>query len=287
MATWPPTLPSLSGTTAIVTGANTGIGLVAAQELARAGARVHLACRNATKAHAAMAAIQEAVPDANLAFLSLDLGSLEAVRAAAETFLATEEPLHLLVNNAGLLGSGTTADGFESNLGVNHIGVFLFTTLLLPRLTDSAPSRIVNVASRAHTRTKGIDFDGARKPTPGGTGFEQYCQSKLANVLFTSELAARIEGTGVTTACLHPGVVASDIWRKVPGPLRWIVKLFMITVEEGALTTLHCATTNDLVHGGYYDKCKPVATSRQGADRELAKRLWAATEEWVATPAPS
>ena len=282
MPTWPPSLPSLSGRTAIVTGANSGIGLVTAIELARAGARVHLACRDETRAQAAMATIREAVPDADLAFLQLDLASLAAVRASAKSFLAAGEPLHLLVNNAGLSLKGQTSDGFEMHLGVNHIGPFLFTTLLLDRLKESAPSRIVNVASKVHTRTKTIDVDAARSPTPGGTGFEQYAQSKLANVLFTTELARRIEGTGVVTVSLHPGVVATNIWRGVPGPLRWLVKRFMVTPEEGARTTLHCATTPDLQNGAYYDACKPVATSSTGADAELAKRLWAATEEWVA-----
>lgn len=281
MANWPPTLPSLSGRTALVTGANTGIGFVTAQELARAGARVHLACRSEEKAQAAIGRIRAAVPTADLAFLSLDLGSLDAVRASAAAFLARDEPLHILVNNAGLVGRGTTKDGFELTFGVNHIGTFLFTTLLLDRLKEAAPSRIVTVASRAHTRTKGIDLDGVRRATPAGTGFGQYAQSKLANVLFSAELATRLEGTGVQAVSLHPGAIATDVWRDVPGPLRWLLKLFLISVENGTRTTLHCATADDLQSGAYYDKERVKATSAAGADRELGAALWAATEEWV------
>jgi retinol dehydrogenase 12 len=281
MAQWPPLLPSLSGRTALVTGANTGIGFVTAMELARVGARVHLACRNEEKARAAMERIRAEVPEADLEFLSLDLDSLVAVRASAAAFLATGEPLNLLINNAGLVGRGTTKDGFEKTFGVNHIGVFLFTTLLLDKLKESTPSRIVNVASNAHTRTRGIDLDGVRRATPSGTGFGQYAQSKLANVLFSAELASRLEGTGVLTVSLHPGAIATDVWRDIPGPFRWFLKLSLLSVEDGARTTLHCATAADLQTGAYYAKERVTKTSAAGADRELGRALWAASEEWV------
>ncbi len=281
MAHWPPPLPSLSGRTALVTGANTGIGFVTAQELARVGARVHLACRSEEKARAAMDRIRGDVPDADLEFLSLDLDSLDAVRASAEAFMATGEPLNLLINNAGLVGRGTTKDGFEKTFGVNHVGVFLFTTLLLDKLKESTPSRIVNVASKAHTRTKGIDLDGVRRATPAGTGFGQYAQSKLANVLFSAELADRLQGTGVLSVSLHPGAIATDVWRDIPGPFRWFLKLFLLSVEDGARTTLHCATASDLQTGAYYANERVTNTSAAGADRELGRALWAASEEWV------
>ncbi len=287
MSNWPPSLPSQAGRTAIVTGANTGIGLVTAMELARAGARVHLACRNQGKAEAAMALIRAQVPAADVAFLALDLASLASVRASAARFLATKEPLHLLVNNAGLVARGTTKDGFELTFGVNHIGTFLFTRLLLDKLQASTPSRVVTVASRAHTRTRGIDLDAVCRPTPAGTGFGQYAQSKLANVLFTAELASRLEGTGVQAVCLHPGVIASDVWRRVPAFARWFMGLFMLSVEEGARTSLVCATTSDLHNGAYYDRGRPVATSEAGADREMGAALWAVSEEWVRGPSRS
>ena len=281
MATWPPDLPSQTGRTALVTGANTGVGLVTARELARAGARVHLACRNKDKADAAMATIRQEVPGADLAFLPLDLGSLASVRAAAETFLATGEPLHLLINNAGLVGVGETTDGFELTFGVNHIGPFLLTTLLLDRVKESAPARIVTVASAAHRRASGLDFEQVRGATRSKTGFDRYAESKLANVLFSAELAHRLDGSGVLAASLHPGVVASDIWRRVPNPFRWLASLFMLNVDDGARTSLHCATAPDLESGAYYDKQRVRKTTALGADRELGRSLWAATEQWV------
>ncbi len=285
MASWPPDLPSLSGKTAIVTGSNTGIGLITARELARAGARVHLACRNQDKARAAVEAIREEVPGADLALLPLDLASLASVRESAEAFLATGEPLHLLVSNAGLVAPGLTKDGFELTFGVNHIGTAHFTNLLVDRLKESAPARIVTVASRAHKRTGGIEFDKVRVPTRSTTAFPEYAQSKLGNILYTAELGERLDGTGVTTYSVHPGVVATDVWRRVPWGFRHLMKLFMVTPEEGSLTTLYCATAPELaeVTGRYYSESKERTPLRRGTDVDLRKELWARTEEWIAS----
>ena len=139
------------------------------------------------------------------------------------------------------------------------------------------------MASRAHYRAKGIDFNAQKTSTPTKTGFPEYEVSKLANVLFTKSLAERLEGTGVTTYSLHPGVVASDIWRKVPGPLQWVIKQFMITNEEGAQTSLHCALSDEAADqtGLYYDKSKPVKPSRIARDDGLAAQLWAKSVEWT------
>ena len=272
-----------TGRVALVTGANTGIGRVTARELARAGARVFIACRSAERAQEALAEIRAAAAlGGSVELLQIDLGDFASVRACAQDFLARGLPLHLLVNNAGLAGArGLSASGFELTFGVNHMGTFLFTQLLLERLKASAPARIVTVASRAHTRVRGIDFTVLRQPTQGTGGLPEYGVSKLANVLFSAELGRRLAGTGVTTYALHPGVVATDVWRQVPGPLRWLMKLGMISAEEGARTTLHCATAPALAgeSGLYYDKCRPVAPSAAGQDLALAAELWRRSEE--------
>lgn len=278
---------SLQGKTALVTGANTGIGLVTARELARAGARVWLAGRNQAKTEEAMQAIRQAVPGADLQFLALDLGNLAKVRAAAQTFLDSGEPLHILVNNAGLAGSrGLTDDGFELTFGTNHVGPFLLTRLLLPRVQASAPARVVFVASRAHYNCKRLDLDDQRRLTAHVTGLPEYAASKLANVLTAKALAKRLRGTGVGVYALHPGVVASDVWRQIPQPFRWIAKQFMLSNDEGALTTLHCATAPEAEgqSGEYFDKCAVKKPSRLARDEALAEALWQRTSEWVGLP---
>lgn len=269
----------------IVTGANTGIGKVTARELARAGARVVLACRSQAKTQPVIEEIQRDVPGAKVEFLALDLGDLASVRAAAEAILARGEPIHGLINNAGLAGAkGLTKDGFELTFGTNHLGHYLFTRLLLDRIKQAGRARIVNVASASHYQAKGIDWDALKRPTGGGTGMHEYAISKLANVLFTKELARRLDGTGVTTYALHPGVVATDVWRQVPSPIRWLIKLFMITPEKGAVATLRCATEPAFGDqtGRYYDVGgKEREPSRLSKDEALAKTLWDKSAEWV------
>jgi retinol dehydrogenase-12 len=280
-------LPDLTGKTALVTGANTGIGLVTAKELARAGARVWLACRNKDKADAAMQHIRAEVPAANLAFLQLDLGDLAQIRQAAKLFLDTQEPLHLLINNAGLAGThGLTKDGFEVHFGTNHLGPYLLTRLLLDRVVESGPSRIVCVASRAHYRSKGLPFERFKQSTPSKTGLPQYSDSKLCNVLFVRSLAKRLQGSQTTTYSLHPGVVASDIWRHVPQPFRWIALRFMITNEQGAQTSLYCATSPacGAETGLYYDDCARKTAGKLGRDDTLAETLWQRSAEWAGLP---
>lgn len=275
----------MKGKVCIVTGANTGIGKVTAMELARLGAEVALLCRSEERTRPVVEEIKQATGNENVWFAPLDLGSLDSVRSAAKSWLDTDKPIHVLVNNAGLAGQrGLTKEGFELQFGVNHLGHFLLTNLLLEHLKESAPSRIVNVASRAHYRAKsGIDYDAVRMSTPTVSGFPEYQVSKLANVLFTMELAKRIEGTGVTTYALHPGVVASDVWRRVPWPFRSIMKMFMISNEEGAKTTLHCAISDAVANenGLYYDECKVQSPSRI-ATEEAAAELWRRSEKWVA-----
>ena len=270
--------------TIVVTGGNTGIGKATAEALARQGWRVYVASRSRDKGEAAVASIKAAAGSDSVFFLALDLADLSSVRSCAEAFLARGEPLHVLVNNAGVAGvRGLTTQGFELIFGVNHLGHFVLTQLLLDRLTSSAPARVVTVASDAHYSARGIDWDALRRPARGITGLGEYAVSKLCNVLFSQELARRAAGTGVTTYALHPGVVASDIWRRVPWPVRPLMTRRMLSVDEGAATSLFCATSPEVAEasGRFYDKCAERAPSPV-ATPELALTLWQRSEEWSA-----
>jgi retinol dehydrogenase 12 len=268
----------------LVTGATSGIGRVTATELARRGARVFLACRSAA-AGAALANELGAAGNAGpVEVIACDLGDLASVRAAAAAFQARGLPLHGLINNAGLAGAkGLTRDGFELTFGVNHLGHFLLTSLLLDTLRASAPARIVNVASDAHYRVSGIDFAALQRATRSRTGLPEYGVSKLCNVLHARELARRLGGSGVTSYALHPGVVATAIWREVPRPLQPLLKLFMRSPRRGAETTLHCATAPELgaASGRYYRDCRESRPSAAASDEALAARLWAESERFT------
>lgn len=273
----------LDGRVCVVTGSSAGIGRVTAIELARRGARVLLANRSEEKTQAVIAEIAKLEEAPKAEFVPLDLASLSSVRAAARLILE-RGLVHLLVNNAGVAGiRGQTEDGFELAFGTNHLGHFLLTQLLVGRLKTSGGARIVTVASEAHRRATGIDFDAVKAPTRTATGVPEYAVSKLANILFSAELGRRLAPTGVSTYSLHPGVVASDLWRAVPGIFRPIIKLFMISNEEGAKTTLHCATAPEVEKesGLYYDKCQVRRPSKVASDEALAKELWRRSEEWV------
>ena len=274
----------LSGRTFLVTGANTGIGRATAAGLASRGGRVYLACRSEEKGRAAAAAIVAATGNKAVTVLPLDLADLASVRTCAEQFLARDEPLHVLINNGGVAGRrGITPDGFELAFGVNHLGHFALTTALLDRLAGSAPARVVNVSSDAHYQARGIDFEAVRRRTASVTGMPEYAVSKLANVLFTQELARRLDGRAITAYALHPGVVASDIWRRVPWPVRPLLKLRMISTEEGARTSLYCATSPEVAQasGRFYEKSAEREASAV-ATPELAGALWQRSEAWIA-----
>ena len=272
----------MTGRTVIVTGANTGIGRATATELARRGARVHVACRSLERARPVLDQITGAHgPDA-ASFLALDLSDLASVRLSAERYIATGEPIHVLIDNAGLAGQrGVTTDGFELAFGVNHLGHFLFTTLLADTLVRSAPARVVVVASDAHYQAAGVDFDAVCRRTVSRTGLAEYGVSKLCNVLFAQELARRTTGD-VTTYALHPGVIASDIWRRLPWPVEPLAKLFMKSPQEGMRTSLYCATDPVLsgVSGRYYDDCAERAPSER-ATPELGAELWERSVAWT------
>jgi retinol dehydrogenase-12 len=278
-------VPDLDSRTYLVTGGNTGIGRATAAGLASRGARVYLACRSAGKGQAAADAIIAATGNPAVGVLPLDLARLDSVRGCAAAFRALGQPLHGLINNAGLAGrrGGQTADGFELAFGVNHLGHFALTAALLDCLTASAPARVVTVSSDAHYQARGVDFDAVRRPGRSITGLPEYAVAKLCNVLFTQELAQRVAGTGVTSYVLHPGVVASDIWRRVPWPVRPLLTRRMLSPEQGARTSLFCATDEQVAaaSGRYYEDCQerapsPVATADLGAE------LWQRSEAWTA-----
>ena len=278
---------SMQGKVAIVTGANTGIGRETALELARQGAQVFLACRSQTKTQPVVDEINRQIHDQDQGkaeFLPLDLGSFDSVRRCAELFLQKGLPLHVLVNNAGLAGNkGLTDSGFEMTFGVCHMGHFLLTNLLLDTLKQSAPARIVVVSSKMHKGPKRFNFAAVKSPTKSWNGVPEYGQAKLANVLFVKALAKRLEGTGVNVYALHPGVVASDVWRALPWPLDKLIKPFMLSTAEGAKTSLYCAMSNAAAgqSGLYYDECKVAEPSALALDEGLAEELWSKSEGWV------
>lgn len=281
----------IPGKTVIVTGANTGIGKETAKELARRGGRVILACRDLEKAEQARAEIVLETANRNVTVKLLDLASMGSIRAFAKDINATEPHVDILINNAGIMRCPKmlTEDGFEMQLGVNHLGHFLLTMLLLDKLKASAPSRIVNVSSLAHIRGK-INFDdlnSAKSYDPGTA----YSQSKLANILFTRELTKRLEGSGVTANSVHPGLVQTELGRHmsiykssfsrtVLAPIAW---LFLKSPTQGAQTTLYCALASELegVSGKYFSDCREKEVASQGKDDEVAKRLWAISESWT------
>jgi retinol dehydrogenase 12 len=275
----------LDGRTFLVTGGNTGIGRATAAGLAGRGGRVWITARSRAKGEAAVAAIKAETGNDAVFFLPLDLANLESVRACAAAFLALGEPLHVLVNNAGVAGQrGLTRQGFELMFGVNHLGHFALTNALLGCLADHAPARVVNVSSDSHYSAPGIDFEAVRRPTRGVTGMREYAVSKLGNVLHAAELGRRAADAGVTTYALHPGVVASDIWRRVPWPVRPLITRRMLSVTDGAATSLYCATSPDVAKdsGLFYDKCAQRAPSAV-ATPELAAELWKRSEMWTET----
>ena len=273
--------------TFLVTGANTGIGRAIAEGLARAGGRVWLACRSEERARPALESLRSIGGERSVAVLPVDLGDLASVRRAAAQFLATDETLDVLVNNAGVAGArGLSADGFEIAFGVNHLGHHLFTSLLLERLRARPHARIVTVASDSHFQAKGIDYAAVRATTETVTGLREYEVSKLCNLLFTAELARRSEGTNVRTYAVDPGRVASDVWRRVPWPVRSLMKLTMVSTEQGARSALHCALSPEVAaHSGRYyaPDGREKAPSKLAQDSALAAELWAKSDEWVAS----
>ena len=265
----------------MVTGANTGIGKVTALRIAEMDARVIIVCRDQQKGEAALNDIKQQSGNANIELLLCDLSSQTQIRRLADEVKARHERLDVLVNNAGLYlpRRTTTEDGFETTFAVNHLAYFLLTNLLLEMIKKSAPARIVNVSSGAHFYGK-IEFDNLQGERQYG-GVAAYNNSKLANVLFTRELARRLTGTQVTANCLHPGAVATQIFRRLPKPLIWVIKALTKSPEDGAETSIYLATSPAVegVTGKYFDNKQEKYPSRLAQDDELARNLWQVSEE--------
>jgi retinol dehydrogenase 12 len=268
--------------TCLVTGANTGIGKQTALELARRGDRVLLAGRSHDRTRAAIDEIIAATGNADVEWLGLDLADLTSVRRAVTELEARTDHLDVLVANAGLAGQrGITEQGFELAFGTNHLGHFAFVTGVLPLLEAADAPRVVVVSSDSHYQAKGIPFDDLQQPTKSITGLAEYAVSKLANVLFAQELARRT-GDDLFVGSLHPGVIASDVWRRVPGPVRWVMTRFMKDTREGAETSVLLATSDEVLghRGAFWSEGErkdpsPVATP------ELAAELWQRSEAWT------
>jgi NAD(P)-dependent dehydrogenase (short-subunit alcohol dehydrogenase family) len=280
----------MTGKVVAITGANAGIGKATAAALATMGATVVMTSRDAGRGEAALADVRERSGGSTVELMRLDLADLSSIRAFAAELLARHDRLDVLVLNAGLVmrRRTETADGFETTFGVNHLGHFYLTGLLLDRLRASAPSRIVVVSSHAHKAArKGLDFDDLQS-TRRYRSFDVYGRSKLANVYFTRELARRLAGTGVTVNAAHPGYVASNFARDGDMYLEPIVKLgaklFAISPEQGAKTSVYLASSPEVegVTGGYYLKSRPASVSKIAQDDIAARRLWDASEALLA-----
>jgi retinol dehydrogenase-12 len=273
-----------SGQTMLVTGATAGIGVPTARVLAERGATVVIVGRNRAKCEATVAGIQQQTGNPNIAYLVADLSVLAEVRRLAEEYRSRYNRLDVLVNNAGaiFLSRQVTAEGLEMTFALNHLSYFLLTMLLLDTLKANAPARIVNVSSRVHQGAR-INFD-ALQGEKRYNGQAAYGQSKLANILFTYELARRLAGSGVTANALHPGLVASSFAKNngLAGRLfRLVANPFSISNEQGAQTSIYLAASPDVagVTGKYFVECKEVRSSPASYDEATARRLWEVSEQ--------
>ena len=275
----------------LITGATSGIGEVTARELARRGMHVVIVGRSAERVAATVARIKQAT-GVDVETLIADLSSQAGVRSVAETFLQRYQRLDVLINNAGgfFASRQVSADGIELTWALNHMSYFLLTNLLTDILRASAPARVVNVSSDAH-RSGVMRWDDLQF-TRSYNGWAAYAQSKLANILFSNELARRLEGTGVTSNALHPGFVATRfahnngiIWG---GLMALMQRLFGITPEEGAQTSIYLATASEVatISGRYFVKSRETSPAPQAQDMAAAARLWEITERMIINSAP-
>jgi len=268
---------TIRGKTCLITGPTAGIGRATALALGRLGADLVLVCRDRERGEALASEIGKDAGGGRCEVMIADLSSQQSIRDLARDFLARERPLHVLLNNAGVfeLSRKTTVDGIETVFAVNHLAYFLLTHLLLDRLKASAPARIINVASDAH-RWGTIDFDDLQGER-SYRSMKIYGRSKLANILFTAELARRIEGSGVTVNSLHPGAVSTRLGAQNGAIARVLIGLlrpFMRTPENGAATSIHLATAASSANGEYFADCKVARVTSEARDPKVARRLW-------------
>ena len=292
-------IPDQTGRTAVITGANTGLGYETAAALAAKGAHVVLAVRNPDKGKEAALRIERATPGAHVALQELDLTSLDSVRAAAEQLKSNYDAIDLLINNAGVMFTprSTTKDGFELQFGTNHLGHFAFTSLLLDRVLAATGSRVVTVSSLGHRFVRGIRFDDLQWEREYSR-VRAYGQSKLANLMFTYELQRRLAGTSTIAAAAHPGGSRTELTRNLPplvGAATKIVEPLFQDADMGALPTLRAATDPGVLGGQYFGPDgfgeqrgypKVVASSAASHDTDAQRRLWAVSEELTSVVLP-
>lgn len=294
-------IPDQTGRTAVITGANTGLGYETATALAAKGAHVVLAVRNLEKGKAAADLISARTPGASVALQELDLTSLDSIRAAADQLRSDYDSIDLLINNAGVMTTpkSTTTDGFELQFGTNHLGHFALTGLLLDRVLAAPGSRVVTVSSQGHRFARsGIRFDDLQWES-GYSRIGAYGQAKLANLMFTYELQRRLQGTNTIAVAAHPGGSNTDLVRNSPALLRSIADvlgpLLFQSAEMGALPTLRAATDPGVLGGQYYGPDglgeqrgypKVVASNDLSHDVAAQKRLWAVSEELTSVVSP-
>jgi len=272
----------MQGKTVVITGGTSGIGQVAAETLAKMGARIVLVARSASRGGAAISRLREIAPGANHSIYYGDLSRLAEIRRVAKEIAAAETRIDVLVNNAGAMFGErqVTEDGLELTFATNHLSYFVMTHLLSERLITSAPSRIINTSSHAHYRAT-IDFDNLQYDHDYKS-FPAYSRSKLCNVLFTRVLARRLAGTGVTANSLHPGFVNTRFGDESGGAMARIIglmKIFAISPQKGAETIVYLASSNEAAksNGLYFYKCKPSQPSKLAQDDAAADRLWQLT----------
>ncbi len=280
----------MDGRTVVITGANSGVGRATAVAVAEVGAHTVITARSPERGGQALADIRRVSGSDRVDLVVFDLGDLASVRRGADEILGRFPRIDVLVNNAGLVQSDRreTVDGYEATFATNHLGPFLLTRLLTDRLVASAPARVVTVASTAHHGARrGLDFDDLQS-TRHYRGMRAYSRSKLANILFTEELAQRLSGTGVTANSLHPGTVASGFARDddARGFLAFgikVIKPFILTPEKGARTSVYLATSPEVaeVTGQYFVKCRPRTPSPAARDQAAATLLWSVSEDLV------
>jgi NAD(P)-dependent dehydrogenase (short-subunit alcohol dehydrogenase family) len=267
----------------IITGATSGIGKETARMLAAKGAVLVLPVRDSLKGDILKDEILEEVPEAKLDFMHCDLASFQSIRDFVNEFKSKYDSLHLLINNAGIWETkrNVSEDGIEMNFAVNHLAPFLLTNLLLDVLKKSAPARVINVSSEAH-RTGKINFADPELEK-GYSSFKSYSQSKLANILFTKKLSQILKGTGVTANCLHPGMVNTNLFEKMPAIMYNIMKPLMITPQKGAQTSVFLATSDDggAKSGEYFVKSKPKKPATIALRQDVADKLWEMSEKYT------
>lgn len=283
----------MSGKTVVITGANSGLGKASTRALARRGARIIMVCRSPERGQEALEALRKDAPGQDISLIVGDLGRPEEVKTVAEAILQAAPRIDVLLNNAGVYQNERveTSDGLEATFAINHLGYYLLTEALIHRLADSSPSRIVNIASEAH-RYHGLDLGDLQWEHRPYSGIKVYGTSKLLNILFTISLSRRLLGSGVTVNAVHPGGVATNLFRSLPKwlkPLETMASLIMRDPEVGAKTQIWAASSKELegVTGRYFANCKERTPSKDARKESLQGGAWAATEVLAGHPFPT